>query len=136
MGVRRFEDLLAWQHCMGLAHEVFRITSEGEEFGDEDLRKQLRRAASAAPSLIAEGFLRFTTAELIRYLRMARGELGEIQSHLLLARGAAYLSAEEFTRISPLADRAMATTTGLLKAKLRQQEAESRSRRRKRTTGR
>ena len=42
--------------------------------------------------MIAEGFLRFTPDEFVRYLRMARGELGELQTHLTVATHRGLLS--------------------------------------------
>ena len=48
-----------------------------------DFRNQLRKAACAAPRLVAEGFGRFGNKEFRRYLSMARAELMEVQSDLI-----------------------------------------------------
>jgi four helix bundle protein len=68
--------------------------------------------------LIAEGFIRFTPEEFVHYLRMARAEMGELQTHLETARRQRLLSDEEFARVIRLTSRAMAITTRLLKSKL------------------
>jgi four helix bundle protein len=85
---------------------------------DFRLRDQIRSAAQSAPGLIAEGFIRFTPEEFVRYLRMARAEMGELQTHLETARRQGLLSEEQFARVMPLARRTMAITTRLLKSKL------------------
>jgi four helix bundle protein len=117
--ISKFEDLVAWQLCMTLSDAVAALVSN---FEDTRLRDQMRAAANSAPALIAEGFRRYTPAEFVRYLRMARGELGELQTDLEIARRRKYCRSEEFDTINTLARRAMGTTTNLLKAKLKQLE--------------
>src|SRR5262249_53640877 len=80
---------------------------------------QIQESADSAPALIAEGFRRFTTPEFVRYLRMARGELGEVQNDLEIARRRRYLTAEQFSPLNVLARRAMGTTTNLPNSTLR-----------------
>ncbi|MBX3377564.1 MAG: four helix bundle protein [Phycisphaeraceae bacterium] len=70
---------------MELAAEIYRETSSmpgSERFG---LTNQMRRAAVSVPSNIAEGFGRASRPEFLRFLRMARGSLFELQSHLHIA---------------------------------------------------
>jgi four helix bundle protein len=130
-GVRRFEDLVAWQFSTELCGAVLQIIRNGKGVEDQEWCTQIRDAAESAPSLIAEGFVRFTTAEFIRYLRMARGELGEIQNCLHTASREEYFSPDDHERLSNLAGRAMGTTTNLLKAKLRQQATQLKAKREK-----
>jgi four helix bundle protein len=130
-GVRRYEDLDAWKLSMQLNDVIFEITSTGRAFADFGFRDQIRDAARSPP-LIAEGFIRFTDSEFIRYLRMARGELGEVLNHLEIGRRQNYFSAEQLQRATTLGNRAKGATTNLLKAKLRQQEVKKRAKRRKR----
>jgi four helix bundle protein len=125
----RFEDLAAWRFCTELCQQVDEIT---DKVPDRKFRDQIRDAAESAPALIAEGFARFTTGEMIRYLRMARGELGEVQNDIRRGLRARYFSASEAESLAKLAGRAMGTTTNFLKAKLRQREDEARNKRRRR----
>ena len=115
---RVFQDLIAWQLAMELCDVIFEITETGPAASDADFQDQIRRAAKAAPPLIAEGFLRYTPDEFVRYLRMARGELGEVQSRLEFAKRRKYFSEEQQSRACSLARRAMAATSKLLKSKL------------------
>ena len=114
--VARFEELVAWQRCVELCDLIFEIT---RDVSDHHFQDQIRSAAQAAPALIAEGFARFTDAEFIRYLRMARGELAEIQSNLEIGRRQKYFVERDYNAARILARRAMGTTTNLLKSRLR-----------------
>jgi four helix bundle protein len=117
-GVRRFEDLIAWQLAMELSSVIHEVTETGAATRDPEFRGQIRDAAKKAPALIAEGFLRFTRREFVRYLRMARAELGEVQNHLEFARRRRLLTVEQLAEANPLAKRAMTATSRLLKSKL------------------
>ena len=132
-GVKRFQDLVAWKLCAELADVIVEITESGPAAKDFGFRSQIRAAANSAPPIIAEGFGRFTGPEFVRYLRMARGELAEVQSHLMVGARRNYFSPADLQRAQTLADRAMGTTTNLLKSKLRrvgkEQKASSTARR-------
>jgi four helix bundle protein len=82
LAARRFEELRAWQLSMELSDLIYEITEDGPCVKDFEFRGQIREAAEAAAPLIAEGFIRFTPDEFVRYLRMARGEIAEVQSKL------------------------------------------------------
>ena len=84
-GVRRFQDLIAWQRGIALCKEVYRITArfpDSERFG---LVSQMRRAAVSIPSNLAEGFGRESTPDMLRFFRTSRGSLFELQTQLILA---------------------------------------------------
>ena len=127
-GVRRFEDLAAWRLCAQLATAVFHLTESGPVSGDFPFRDQIRAAADAAAPLIAEGFKRFTPRDLAHYLRLAYGELAEVQTRLPEGAARNYFSGDSLAPAETLARRAIRTTTNLLSAKLRQIEAEARER--------
>lgn len=82
---KTFRNLAAWQRGMELARELYRESAampEGERFG---LTPQMRRAAVAIPSNIAEGYGRGTRPEFLRFLRIARASLFELMTQLELA---------------------------------------------------
>ena len=110
---------MAWKLCAELADLIVEITEHGAAAKDFGFRSQIRAAAHSAAPIIAEGFGRFTGPEFVRYLRMARGELAEVQSHLIVGARRNYFSPADLQRAQILADRAMGTTTNLLKSKLR-----------------
>jgi four helix bundle protein len=92
MAVRTFRDLIAWQKAMELAKLVYRATQDmppDERFG---LTAQMRRAAVSVPSNIAEGHGRETRPDYLRFLRVARGSLMELQTQLTLAEELGFMN--------------------------------------------
>ena len=56
MGVRRFEDLIAWQRAHDLQEEVFAITAKPPASRDFKFCNQIRDSARSAARNTAEGF--------------------------------------------------------------------------------
>src|SRR5258706_14775057 len=77
---------------MDLVRIVYSSTRQipaSEQFG---LTIQMRRAAVSIPSNIAEGYARQTTADYIKFLRMARGSMAELSTQIEIAMGLTMLS--------------------------------------------
>jgi len=89
--VSRFEDLEVWQEGCDLAVEIYKQSREGKLARDYGLRDQMTRAAVSIPSNIAEGKERETAPELIRYLYIAKGSTGELQTQLYIAQRIGYV---------------------------------------------
>ena len=83
--VRSYRDLLVWQKGMDLAAEVYRLSRAWPKEELYGLTSQARRAASAIPANIAEGYGRQSTASYAQFLKIARGSLNELETHSLLA---------------------------------------------------
>lgn len=83
--VRSYRDLLVWQKGMDLAAEVYRLSRTWPREEAYGLTSQARRAAAAVPANIAEGYGRQSTASYGQFLKIARGSLNELETHLLLA---------------------------------------------------
>jgi four helix bundle protein len=89
------KDLVVWQKAIALACKVYaasRLLPREERFG---LQSQLRRAAVAVPSCIAEGAARQGRADFIQFLHNARGSLAELETQFVIA-----------SRLAPLGDSA------------------------------
>lgn len=96
-GVKRLEDLIAWQRAMSLCKAVDAVSPrlpDSEKFGS---RLQLRRAVVSVPSNIAEGFGRGTRQEMLRFLGVARGSLFEVRTQLLIAIDLEFLAEADST---------------------------------------
>jgi four helix bundle protein len=90
--IRYHTDLRVWQLSREIVASVYEIASRfpvDERFA---LADQVRRCAVSIPANIAEGCGRGTTQELIRSLRIARGSLSELHSHLTIAVDLGYVS--------------------------------------------
>ena len=84
---------------MDLAAEVYQLSRgwpKGETYG---LTSQARRAAASVPANIAEGYGRQSTTSYAHFLKVARGSLKELETHLMLASRVGILPAKD---IEPL----------------------------------
>ena len=115
MGVRRFEDLIAWQLAFELQREVFAFTAIGVVWRDVKYREQSRDSSASATRNTAEGFGRFRPTEFARFLEIAHGSLDETKHHLHDGHARGYLVASEHDRLVKLTIRALAANTRLMK---------------------
>lgn len=83
----RHENLAAWRHSIALAGKVYAATRQLPSDEPSGLVRELRRAALAVPSSIAEGAAVGRQAEFERYLRAARAALSQLQTQLVIATG-------------------------------------------------
>ena len=82
---KRFEDLPAWNDAINMAVSIFKLTARDSFRSKGDLVNQSRRAALSVSNNIAEGFERGSTSELITFLYIARGSVGEVRSMMRFA---------------------------------------------------
>src|SRR5439155_26764101 len=105
MALQHYRQLEVWQFAMELAEQCYLATRgfpKEEVFG---LVSQVRRAAASIPANIAEGQGREHTKEFLHYLRIARGSLLELETHLLLSQRVGLLDQVELERLLTLAAR-------------------------------
>ena len=84
MKYQRFEELPVWQAAIRLGREVYGFTEDPAFKSRYSLRDQMERAAVSVSNNIAEGFERGTNQELLTFLYIARGSVGEVRSMLCL----------------------------------------------------
>jgi four helix bundle protein len=111
MGVRRFEDLIAWQLADKLKEEVFALCETPRVASDRKFCDQIKESARSAPSNIAEGFGRYYPKENVRFLRIAAGSIQETRNHLIDGYKRRYFQKSELDRLTRLALRAFKATT-------------------------
>ena len=89
---------------MDIVVESYRVTGAfpaEERFG---LISQLRRAAVAIPSNIAEGRNRLGAAEFRRFVSIARGSVAEVETQLAVAVALGFVSAGDIASLSSRLD--------------------------------
>jgi len=77
VGVKRLDDLIAFQRANEFKAEVYRLVDASAAARDERFRLQLFDAASSVAANIAEGWSRFSAPEFCQFLRYARASLEE-----------------------------------------------------------
>ena len=114
--VRSFRDLRVWQAAMDLAETCYRLTQDFPREEMYGLTSQVRPAAVSIPANIAEGHGRDGARELAQFLRIARGSLRELETHLLLARRLDFCAASDVDGVLDQADQVGRMLAGLYKS--------------------
>jgi four helix bundle protein len=79
-------DLHVWQQAMDLAEATCRAVTDAPTRWKFPLADQVIRAAASVPANIAEGYGRQSAGSYLQFLRIARGSLNELDTHVLLAQ--------------------------------------------------
>jgi len=96
MKITKFEDLQIWQLSLKITKDIYDLTAKPLFMKDFVLKDQLRRAIVSISSNIVEGFEKNNNNEFIRFLKIAKGSLGEVRSQLYIALAVQYISQDEF----------------------------------------
>lgn len=92
---RSFEDLIVWRKAHELVIETYNAPRDfprDEVFG---LRAQLRRAIVSVPANIAEGFIKRTRPDKLRFFNIAQGSLEESRYYFLLAHDLKFMDSSQ-----------------------------------------
>jgi four helix bundle protein len=74
-----------WQRAINVAEAAYRLTADFPKQEVYGMTSQIRRAAVAVAANIAEGHGREHSGSFVQFLRMARGSLKELKTHLILS---------------------------------------------------
>ncbi len=95
MTITDFKDLPIWKESIRVTKIIYDISAKKEFSKDFGLRDQIRRAIVSVSSNIVEGFEKSNNNELVRYLRIAKGSVGEVRNQLEIARIVGYAGKDE-----------------------------------------
>lgn len=95
-----FERLDVWRLSHQLALEIYRLTKGFPQEENYGLTPQLRRAALAIPTNIAEGNARGSPADYLRFCLIARGSLAEVRYLLHFALDLGVLGPDRYAALS------------------------------------
>ncbi len=113
--VNRFEDLKCWQAARELVNLVYELSEQGKFKKDWDTKSQYRRAALSVMNNIAEGFMRYSNNEFIRFLNFAQSSAGEVKSMTYILEDQNYLPFEDIKKLHEKADKAINLTLGMIR---------------------
>jgi four helix bundle protein len=102
MKIVRFEELNIWKLSLRITKLIYDISSNKNFARDFGLRDQIRRAVVSISSNIVEGFEKNNNNEFIRFLKIAKGSIGEVRNQLFIAKEVGYISQIEFKNINDL----------------------------------
>lgn len=98
-GIRRFEDIVAWQKARALVNSVYSATRLRAFARDWPLSSQIQRASVSVMSNVAEGFERNHSREFFNFLGIAKASCAEVRSLLYVALDVGYLERPVFDRL-------------------------------------
>ncbi len=81
-----YKDLEAWKESIKLVKDIYTLTNKfpkDELFG---LISQLRRAAVSIPSNIAEGSMRSSDKDSLRFIEISLGSIAEIETQIIISK--------------------------------------------------
>jgi len=96
--VSGFRNLIVWKEAKELTVIVYRLTEKfphSEEFG---LKIQMRKASVSVMSQIAEGWLRRSKKDKLRFLEIAEGSLLELENQGEVAKEVGYWRKTEYDK--------------------------------------
>jgi len=94
-----FKNLIVWQKAYRFALEIYKETRGFPKFEFYALTQQMRKAAVSISANIAEGYERYYRKEYIRFLTIAKGSLGEVETYLMLAKDLKYLNPKAYIEL-------------------------------------
>lgn len=96
MGVKKFEEIKAWQEARKLTSMIYGMTGQGALSKDFGLKDQVQRASVSVMANIAEGFGSRSGTEFSAFLSYARRSAIEVQSLLYAILDAGYVDTDPF----------------------------------------
>jgi four helix bundle protein len=109
-GVKRYEDLEAWQIADELKREVYALTATGPASKDFEFCKQIRASAASSTKNLAEGFGRFP-AENARFVEFSLSSTMETKDSLKDGVDRGHFTPTRVARAQELAERSIKCST-------------------------
>lgn len=101
---KRFENLEVYQTACKFDNLLCSIFTYERSQKDPGLRAQVLNSSGSCQDNIAEGYERGGNAELMNFLRIAKGSIGESRSQVLRAKEREWISQDECDSLIPLAE--------------------------------
>lgn len=102
MYLKSYKELIVWQKSILLVKEIFILTDKFPKSELYGLISQLRRAAVAIPSNIAEGYGRRSSKEYAQFYAIAYGSALEIETQIIIAKDLGFAKGEDFATVERL----------------------------------
>jgi len=114
--IKSYRDLVAWKKSFALGLSVYRATKSFPDREKYGITSQVCRSAVSVASNVAEGYGRGSSQDYVRFLRMARGSLYELDTQLLFAMELGYLSSDAHDVMQAELDECGRVLAGLIRS--------------------
>lgn len=89
--MKSYQELKVWQKSIDFVTKIYRLTKSFPSHEKYVLVPQMRRAAIAIPSNIAEGSTRNYTKEFIQFIQVAYSSAAELETQIIISQRLEYL---------------------------------------------
>lgn len=100
--LKSYKELIVWQKSIQLVKEIFILSEKFPQSELYGLSSQMRRAAVAIPSNIAEGYGRNSPKEYIQFLYIANGSALELETQVIIAKELNFIKGKEEEKVKEL----------------------------------
>lgn len=100
--LKSYKELIVWQKSSQLVKEIFILTNEFPKSELYGLISQIRSAAVAIPSNIAEGYGRKSAKEYAQFYSIAYGSALELETQIIIAKELHFVEKERFIKVEKL----------------------------------
>ena len=87
-----FKDLEIWKEAVNLSLEIYSITQSFPKEEQYGIISQMRRCAISIPSNIAEGSVRKSDRDTLRFVEIAIGSIAELETQVIISNKLGYIS--------------------------------------------
>ena len=101
-----YKNLIIWKESKNLILLVYKITDKFPKSEEFALKNQIRRAVVSVLSQIAEGWLRKSKKDKLRYLEIALGSLLEIEAQMDVSKDLGFVNEKDYSEFDNLRARA------------------------------
>jgi four helix bundle protein len=94
---KSFRELIVWRKSIILVIKIYKLTGKFPKSETYSLSSQMRRAAVAIPSNIAEGYIRSHTKEYAQFINIAFSSGAELETQLEISKELGYITTDEYS---------------------------------------
>ncbi len=102
--IKSYKELIVWQKSILLVKEIFLLTNKFPKSELYGIISQMRRAAIAIPSNIAEGYGRKSSKEYAQFYSISYGSALELETQLIIAKDLNFADDKGFEKANQLLD--------------------------------
>lgn len=114
--ISSYKDLIAWQKGIELTTIVYKLLNQFPKEEKYGLISQISRSCTSIPANIAEGWGRDSDQNFVNYLRIAKGSLYELETHLIVSKNINYLTDENLKDLQIKIEEISKIINGLIKS--------------------
>lgn len=112
--IRNYKKLEVWQKSIQLVIAVYALVQKFPSAEKFALVSQMQSAAVSIPANIAEGKMRGTDPEFKRFLLIAFGSGGELETHIEIAKNLPATKSLDYSKVDTLLEEIMKMLNGLI----------------------